>query len=222
LEGLSAASHADALILYDVVLSIGFVPRVGHFRMSPTATVKDIEIQCIQKWDLDGIDVEVACHNFTTEQTLPLKPDDALSSVEVGDEWSLVLIQKGAATTTSPTSSVNLSVGHITQNAPKPDALRLSVAAGPDTFEVIFKVEQRGIDRLPLKFPLTATVKDAKIRLAAYLKIDQYESITIMFSGKPLKENWVLKRLRLDTKPVVVVFKDLADILIVTSRAMRT
>jgi hypothetical protein len=71
------------------------------------------------------------------------------------------------------------------------------------------------------RFAPTATVKDAKIKVAGRLGLPQYDAVTLFFAGKPLRDAWVLNRLRIGDKPVVVVFKDYDEILIVTARAYR-
>ncbi|MDR0690854.1 MAG: metallophosphoesterase, partial [Streptococcaceae bacterium] len=96
---------------------------------------------------------------------------------------------------------------------------------GQDRFNFKVGVNE---DLLALNFPSGLKVSDARKKLAELFNVNNmYEKklevadITLLFSGKTLRDGFKLNRLKVGEKPIIVYVRDVTEIVLVTARAMR-
>ncbi|MDR1628052.1 MAG: hypothetical protein LBR79_04690 [Oscillospiraceae bacterium] len=102
----------------------------------------------------------------------------------------------------------------------------LSAPSSPDGLndsgEYTFKVtnEDKKIKPFTLKFGKGDTVAKAKIEVAKKLNLSGPEYVTLQFGGKPLKEAFVISRLRIGEEEISVFMKDNSEVLLLTAKSM--
>jgi hypothetical protein len=207
----SPAPAAPDVVKYQVILGLGVIPRVGNFSLPAGGTVRELEIQCRMKWGLEDLDVELVRRNIQTDETFPLNPETLVSSLQLDDDFSLICTERAVEPPPGqPLGGSRARTGtRIVHVADDVNSLKVthSGALAPGHFELAFRVEQRDMN-FKERFAPTATVKDAKIKVAGRLGLPRYDAVTLFFAGKRLQDMWVLNRLRISDKPVVVVLKE--------------
>jgi len=210
---------------YSVIMLLGSIPRPGTFKLPLNATTRDLEEAARKKWDLADIDIELATWEMDTDvQTTT--GNKLLSEVDLSGNLELAIIKTdtgdghaGAGGTAAFATTIAESV--------KPAAPAAATPLTAGLVQYNFNLEQIGKE-LSTALPPTATVKDAKAAVAAQLTSQKAhgfsgnpDDVTLLFSGKPLKDQWMMNRLRIGDKKISVVYKDTSDVLIVTAKANR-
>jgi hypothetical protein len=202
------------LIAYRVCLDIAEVLRVVQIRLPPSATVADAEAAAREIWSLRDLVLQIALYDVASDTSEPLSGTTLLTSIDLTGH-SLIL---GA-----PVSHVSAPIVEEFPAPPRsPHPLRLCHAdvAGADEIEYSFAIP---VHKTTLKFafPPTATVRDAKWRIAAHFHIPEGDVADLLFAGKALKDTFLLSRLRIGTRSVTVQFIDTSEVLLYSPFALR-
>jgi hypothetical protein len=212
---------------YRIALCLDVIPQISRFRLSPSATLGEIRPLVVEKWELGTLDVEFAVTDMITgdshrveddvqvgaidheQQTLIVRPLGTVGEPPAGEEGDA---SPAGLSLTMATTSRRALLGDTRKNgAPLPPV---------EMTHILFKLPQQGDRTFSLAFPKGQTVKDARGRVAAEMG-GQMADVTLLFSGKALRDTFVLERLRTGKLPIIVVLRDTADILLLTARAMR-
>jgi hypothetical protein len=208
--------------MYSVMLSTSVIPRVRKFRLGPDATGKDILDTAIKYWELQKIDLELAVTDLDEETSTLVPLETKLGGLDLSYPRTLAVCTAG----TADPAPVAISRRNSTirrdsrrpsvylSGAPKPEA------PAPGEAEYSFLVQQK-VTTLVIAFGPTATVKDAKPKVAERLRLPGPDYVTLFFAGKALKETFVLSRLRLGKQSITVYVRETAELMLITARAMR-
>jgi hypothetical protein len=78
-----------------------------------------------------------------------------------------------------------------------------------------------GNEEFTLEFAPGQTVLDAKKKIMSKFQLDEPDDVTLLFSGKTLRDAFVLDRLRIRTHTVVVHLRNTPRLLIFTAVGRR-
>jgi hypothetical protein len=114
---------------------------------------------------------------------------------------------------------------------PPPGRARVSFVAPPEPAEPVIQIEYHFLEPDPdgpegdshfqLTLASTATVADAKERIAKKYPMTSRNDVSLLFHGKLLKDGCRLNRLRIGNKEVVVTVNKNSDFLINTAMALQ-
>jgi hypothetical protein len=107
--------------------------------------------------------------------------------------------------------------------APAPAAVEVDTAALCSTLNNLIVTFQRmGEDRpFALQFRKTDNILTAKTEVARYLHLPGPDRLTLAFKGRPLREAFILSKLRIGDSPIIVHVKDATALLLVTGGSGR-
>jgi hypothetical protein len=102
---------------------------------------------------------------------------------------------------------------------------RLRVACGPSQREArsvtyTFYVAESDTE-FSLQFSPGQTVLDAKKKISEKFDLDSVDDVTLLFSGKTLRDAFVLDRLRIGTQQIVVHLSDTVQLILLTAIGRR-
>jgi hypothetical protein len=204
------------------MLSISPIPRVRKFKVGPDATGRDILDLAIRYWQPQVIDLELAVTDLDEETSTLVALETKLGTLELSYPKTLAICLPGTADPAPvATSNRNSTMRRNSRRV----SVRLAgtqnpAASAPVEVEYSFLVQPKATALL-IGFGPTATIKDAKARVAERLGFPGPDYVTLFFAGKALKETFVLNRLRLGKQSITVYVRDTAELQIVTARAMR-
>jgi hypothetical protein len=209
---------------YKIMLLLGIVPVFATFHFSPEDTLTDIEPLIKIRWSLGELETEFIL--VSTEDDRRFLPKATrLSDVPPNEQLAVK-----EASVLAPVASPEAEPGDLPV-ATDPDRRAFatqnlfgSIAMRPipesQRLRIVFKLSTAEETEIPVVFPKGKTVQHARGKLAEILRRAP-DDITLIFSGKALKDQFVLDRLRVGTFPITVCLRDNDDVLLVTANAFR-
>jgi hypothetical protein len=186
--------------------------------------LNDLEIEFVLH-DNDGND------QFVSSQTAIGDIDHSQNSLIVRPVQTHVVTESVTRTTTSTTRVSIVTFETTGQSAPSTFSVD-SVPPGPQgslvddpeptdpsEMRLRFKIEQRGED-VRLVFPKTATIANARVRIAEKLAIDP-GTVALLYAGKALQDKFLIDRLRIGEQGITVYIKDDTEVVLQSVRGWR-
>jgi hypothetical protein len=184
-------------------------------RLPPTATLQEVELEVVKRFELEGIDLEFVLSDLYSDETEVLSKTATLGSFDLKQK-TLMVQQKGTAAEAAANDDQDEGSGggaalHVTVSTVKPPAgmVLYKFAAG-----------QCG-QEYSIPFAPGKTVLDARKAVAARYEGKTAADITLLFTGKALRDRFILDRLRIGNGRITVYIRDLEDIHRTTARANR-
>jgi hypothetical protein len=198
-----AAAPAPVLKELAVILLLGFIPRLANFRFDPNKTLADFAPEVIKKWDLGDLEIEFVAGLASEENWRVLPRSTLIADVPgKGDEESLAVREASSLTPDPVSANTSLLCSTLTTRyvSPTPLIPDDSVQSGtPYNFDLM----DRGLRTY--YFDATAKVLDAKQRIVGDYKVPSIERVTLLLSGKALKDTFLLSRLRVGDGVITVM-----------------
>jgi hypothetical protein len=208
LGGPSRVLVARAAIDLRVNNAVRALPSMHVVQVSPLATLAEAEDAIRAACGVGDDDIEFAA----IDESGATQRVDAGRSVRdfVGPGLTLVLRPFGSA-----------------DEAPAPASLRAcpvraeaAAPPGPDEIKIKFAVSGSSAEPFTETFQKRDTMAVARERVAARLELPS-EEVTLLFAGKPFKDEFVLGRLRIGSQAVTVYQKKKAEILLISYHRFR-
>jgi hypothetical protein len=206
----------------ELFLQIGVVPRRGVFRLPAHATARDAQEAARSRWELGDLMLEIVVWDFDSAEAVPIDGDAVLAEVEVAEGRALVVRPAGGGAVLETEHEGTLA----TLGAGRADAgIRMTVTGFGGTTTLLPGEAKYGFALgekvFHLKFAADATVRDARVKVAQTIGVENAECVTLLAVGKALKDGFILGRLRLGDKPVTVHVRDGSEVVILTAKANR-
>jgi hypothetical protein len=214
-----AAPPPVATVTYLIGLELGIVPRFTKFPFPPATPLHEMVPALKEKWGLGDLEIEFALmdqeggYRYISPQTKIGDIDHTADAVMVRPAGTLCPIGSLGASLRAASIRVPVEVSpsaELTDDPPPSDSSHT---------RVLFKIDQRG-QNVRLVFEKTAKVEDARVKVATKLGVG-VEAITLQFSGKALKDNFIVDRLRVGEQGINVYIKDDTEVLLLTAKAYR-
>jgi hypothetical protein len=184
---------------YRIGLCLSRLPQFVRLTLNPEATLADIEPVIKSKWSIQSVEMECAVTVMATGETHRMDPSMRISEI---DHHNSILFIRPAGTLYQAASALISAPRTLFGDTGK-DGATLPPA---EQTHMRCKVPQQGNRALSLSFPKGQTVKDARARVAAELGYHAAD-ITVLFSGKALRDAVLLDRLKLGRLPLVVAIR---------------
>jgi len=216
---------------YKSTVSVDPVPRRINAVLPAGATVADLERATRQKIPtLSGMELVATLVDTRNYDSQDIPKTMRLDELDL-NIFDIVFESPGHPVSASPDEDAPVPVS---------DSLRQSmlVAAGqsmhpapavqPPPSDAVpeegtpykFNIPQRDIE-IVLNFKDGATVLEARKKIAAEFNLPSSDYVTLLFSGKQLKDGFKIGRLRIGNKPVFVHLRDDSEVLVRTAKANR-
>jgi hypothetical protein len=200
-----------ALPSFLITLILGVIPRGGRFACPPTATLAEVEPVLRERWKLEDLELEFALLDLETGEmafvskatpigtidhvtfSLSIRPAEiapADPGVGPADLESAPLGDAAAPDEERLQQSMKMTVGSVSRDLP---AYQFVCASNKAEFT--------------LRFPPAATVADARAALALRFGRSPGE-VSLVGRGKPLRDQFVMDRLRLGDGKIKVLLSD--------------
>jgi hypothetical protein len=201
------------LIEYAIYLQIGTIPRMRRIKLPPTATVADAEERARAIWELGELDVQVVLMDLANDTSEIVPKTEQMSALDL-QTYMFTVVKAASLADTGPSDFVAV-------DRPMRDDPRLCCDDAEIPGEVLycFRVVSLGTE-LRMSFPPGATIRDAKVRIAGRCDVPPGD-VTLLFSGKLLKDGFILNRLRIGDQKITVRLPDTSELLCLTARALR-
>jgi hypothetical protein len=207
---------------YPITLCLGMIPRCMTTRLPPTATLQEVEAEVVKRFELEGIDLEFVLSDLFSDETKVLEKTVTLGSLDMKKN-TLMVQQKGTAAEAAAAVAGNDDQDEGGGAGSGGAALHVTVSTvKPAAGMVLYKfIAGQYEQEYSIAFPPGKTVLDARKAVAARYEGKTAADITLLFSGKALRDGFVLDRLRIGNGRITVYVRDLEGILLVTARANR-
>jgi hypothetical protein len=185
---------------YRIGLCLSDVPLFARLTLDPDATLAEIEPVIKSTWSIQSVETECAVTVLATGKTDKVGASTRIC--EIDHDNSILFIRPSGTSyqAAQPVTSTPQTLFGETRK----DGTTLPLA---EQTHMRYTVPQRAGMTLSQSFPKGQTVKDAKARLAEELGYEAAD-ITVLFSGKALKDTFLLDRLRIGKLPLVVAIRD--------------
>jgi hypothetical protein len=195
------------------------VPRIACFTFPAGTTVGEALTIVCEKYRVSG-DVQFVLEQRSTEQREYPPPTTLIDSLDLDCYDVLIAAAKPPVVevVTTPASR------GLDQAEPPEDMMVLSTVgsrpAKPEanTMEYTFACDQRN-ETFAVGFERGKTVKDARIAIATRYDMD-FEFVTLVYGGKPLRDTFILDRLRIGKQKISVYLKGQSEVVLMTAAAM--
>jgi hypothetical protein len=202
---------------------LGLIPRLGRFTLPVDATLGEIEAEVKGKWDLGTIETEFALVDPISGSNRRVPNSTKLSDIN-HDQYELFLRPAGTQDYLGDDDGGNVEASDGESRAMASVHVtvpRVVVRKSEGEVQLRFKIPQRGDGcEVTLGFSKKATVKEARKKVANHLGVS-IDAITLLLAGKPLREQFVLHRLRAADQAITVYVREIAEILLVTAKGVR-
>jgi hypothetical protein len=208
--------------VFQVTVVLGVIPRMMSLRLPPTATLHEAEAEIQRRFGLEDIELEFILSDELFDQGHLIPKESQLGGLNLDESNLLVQLQGTAEANANGNAAVDNGEQeegatqdvHVTCGSVKPAPL----AKGMTVYNF---VAPQYNEEFSLLFELGKTVLDARKAVAARYAGKTAADITLLFSGKALRDGFVLDRLRIGTGRITVYVRDIEGILIVNARANR-
>jgi hypothetical protein len=221
-DGVPSKTPATAIRrdVFQVTVVLGIIPRMLSLRLPPTATLHQAEAEVRRRLDLEDIELEFVLSDLLSDEGNVVPKESLLGNFDL-EKFNLLVQLQGTAEANAnpaaddaeqgerPTQSLHVMCGSL---RPAP------LVKGMTVYK--FVAAQYG-QEFSLSFEAGKTVLDARKAVAARYPGKTSADITLLFSGKALRDGFVLDRLRIGTGRITVYVRDIESILILTARANR-
>jgi hypothetical protein len=196
------------------------VPEILRVPLAPTATVQDLDDEVRRRRKVSVPLEFLVTDNDYTSVLDRLDKTRQMGSVKLSNGF-LVAQEEGATTLQDFNDAAPV---HEVSMAQRTRLDHLQVTCGTSssaaTVEYRFFVPEDE-EEFTLKFTPGQTVLDAKEKIMAKFGLDEPDDVTLLFSGKTLRDAFVLDRLRIGTQAVVVHLKATGRLIIFTAMGRR-
>jgi hypothetical protein len=203
------SAPASPTASYSIVLLLGIIPRVGIYQLAPTATLEEVEVALMKRFDLGDLELEFGLLDIESDETTIIPKSTVIGQLDL-KKFSLIARPSETFECSPVSSSVNESGD---RPACESDAdgggmlqsICLTVGGAASSSKVYEFFCDSLHQALHLRLPPGATVKQAKEAVAS-----QYgkppEAVFLHFLGNELRDHITMERLRLGTAKVTVSF----------------
>jgi hypothetical protein len=203
-----------------VTLLLGIIPRIANFRFDTNQTLAEAAPEIVKKWDLGDLEFEFVIGNPVEEDWRVVPRSTRIADVPEKKSAEMLAVREASLLAVSLHASGSSSFLSSTLNQ------RHSPAAPPAPPEAVehgtpyrFDLSEKG--ERTYYFEPDAKVLDAKQRIAHDYNVSSPERVTLLFSGKALKDTFLLSRLRVGDGVITVCIPDDQAIILVTAKANR-
>jgi hypothetical protein len=203
--------RAAAPVLQPLAISLflGVVPRRGTYELAPSARLAEVEARMQQKYELGDLELDFYLWDAETEDQELIPKSTAVGSIAVG---SRALIAR---------PSVNVAPAPPVEEQQSPvEALHVTCGSSAASSPGYAFACDDPRDEFVLNLPVGAKVGDARAVVAKRFG-KPLEAISFQFMGKPLKDAFVMERLRLGTAKINVHVLDDSAVVLLTAKANR-
>jgi hypothetical protein len=225
-----ATAMAGEGIIVQVSVNIGACPWIGEFNVPAGETFGELEEKVRQRVGYrEAVDIMLTDEDGETIEVL----DRAVLVRSRDVVANFVVVQKQRARKDppkadppAPESPSQQATNPGSDDGDEPTRLdRLRVSCGPSPMEVrrvtfTFYVADSDTE-FPLQFAPGQTVLDAKKKIQEKYDLDLVDDVTLLFSGKTLRDAFVLDRLRIGTQRIVVHLSDTVQLILFTAIGRR-
>jgi hypothetical protein len=176
-----AVSAPPATATYVIRLEIGAVRRFGSFQFAPSTPLGEVLPELQRRWALGDLAVEFVLLDENRRFTA-VAMTELIGSID-HMQFSLILRE---------------AVGSFAHLADDPEP------TGPETTRLLFKIEQRANAEVRLTFATQAVIGDVRERIAGKLGVEA-QAISLQSGGKPLRDRFIIGRLRSDQAIIVYI-----------------
>jgi hypothetical protein len=207
----------------DMYLLIGVIPRRWQLSVDQDKTLSSIELQIRNRWDLTKIPIEFVVGDPGEGEWQVVSP---LAKFHDFDWKVLALGIREQAIGEEPIDLISNKEGSLERETggEKPTILMHNEEEEEEEEEgkaYTFSIEQRNL-KITLKFRPGATIRDAKVSVAQKCEVDGPDFVILQLSGKALRDNFILERVCRGGQAIIVVLKDMSEVILVSAKSMRS
>jgi hypothetical protein len=207
-----------AVLQLRVILLLGIIPRMALFRKDAGQTLADLAPDVAEKWELGDLEFEFVTGDPGEENWRVVPRSTPLTEVPDKDSDEALAVRPATWLAEAPASAGGSAALFDTVStqarAPPPPPADDTGTGTPYRFNFDGGREQT------LRFEAGAKVQAARERVARDLGVAE-DAVTLLFAGKPLKDQFLLSRLRVGDAAIIVCIRDDQAVLIVTAKANR-
>jgi hypothetical protein len=198
---------------------MGVIPRLTTIRLPPSATLHEAEVDIRKKFDLGAVELEFALSDIDTDEATCVPKDSRIGSLDL-KQYQLLVQPEGTAEAAEKAAldeearEIALEAMHVTCGSQRPS----QISIGKVRYR--FAVAQRNED-FSWPFAGGQTVLDAKKMICARYSLDSTADVTLLLSGKALRDGFVLERLRIGNGSITVYIRDFSKVFVQTATANR-
>jgi hypothetical protein len=203
---------------YIIWLIIGIVPRKGTFSFQPNDSLEAIEPFLKAKWGIDDFEMEFVLLHVESDTRHVIPKNTVLSEIQMDAEHRLSLRE-------ATTISIDVGV-ELMESEPKFGRKRVANDSFGSTasrcvprenqLQLLFKLSTDEENPFPLVFAKGQTVRHAREKVAQMFECTP-EDVTFLYSGKSLKDTFVLDRLRVGTNSITVCLRETEAVMLYTA-----
>jgi hypothetical protein len=204
-----------------VILLLGVIPRGALFQKDATQTLADLLPEVITKWDITDLELEFVA-GLAAEENWRILPFTTLIADVPDKDSEESLGVREATSLTVDVMDFNRSTGLFDTTSsfiPAPPSIEIEEKDSEAGTSYKFDLGQRGIRSF--SFNDDAKVLDARQRIAKLPTIPSIDHVTLLFAGKALKDQFLLRRLRIGDGTITVSIRDDQAVLLLTAKAYR-
>jgi hypothetical protein len=195
------------------VLSITVIPEILRVALAPTATVQELEDEIRRRHNVSVPLEFVVTDDGSTSVLDRLDRTRQMGSIDLLNRL-LVAQEEGTA---ESQESDGIAPAHdvSTSQWSRLDPMQVTCGTSSSQATVSYKfVVAEDNEEFTLEFAPGQTVLDAKKKIKAKFQLDGSDEVTLLFSGKTLRDAFVLDRLRIGAQTVVVHLRETRRLLI--------
>jgi hypothetical protein len=195
------------------VLVLNVVPEILRVRLAPTATVQELEDEIRRRRNISVPLEFVVTDGGGTSVLDRLDKTRQMGSVDLLNGF-LVAQKEGTAVSQDSDGTAPAHDVSTTQRSPL-DTMQVTCGTSSSRATVKYAfVVAKDNEEFTLEFTPGQTVLDAKKKIMVKFCLDEPDDVTLLLSGKTLRDAFVLDRLRIETQTVVVHLRETAPLLI--------
>jgi hypothetical protein len=210
-DSLTTSTPTSPTTSYSITLLLGIIPRIGTYRLAPTATLEEAEIALKMRLKLGDLELEFGLLDVSLDETTIIPKSTVIGELDLK---KFSLIARPSETFERPSDPVKMNESGD-PSASENDAddgrmfqsVCLTVGGGPSSSKVYDFFCDSFHQTLHLRLPPGATVKQAREAIASQYQKPP-EAIFLIFLGKNLRDDFVMDKLRLGTAKIRILFRN--------------
>jgi hypothetical protein len=201
---------ASSIASYSIMLLLGIIPRIGTYRLAPTATLEEAETSLKRQLNQGDLELEFGLFDMRSDETTIIPKSTVIGELDL-EKFSL--IARPSETFESPAGSVSVNESgnrSTSGNSADVGGRLLTVRATFSTSKVYDFFCDSLQQNLHIRLPPETTVKQAKEAVACQCNTVP-EAVFLHFLGKELQDNFMMDRLRLGTAKINISFRNKSE-----------